>query len=192
MNDTLKYIVVSTLAFLTFAVFVVPVYSSVPDLGAAPSAVCDNGEHTGNPHCASPSPTVSPSPTGSSTPIASPTATPIASPTATPIASPTATPIASPTATPIGSVAPSASPSPTGNSLSDGRSDGRTDSLGCQKASDNCGGVGGGTVGNLTLPATGGAPSLWFLLIPTLAATLGAWMVLSSYKKETSSENPTQ
>lgn len=53
-----------------------------PENCPSPVAICDNGEHTGNPHCQSP------------TPSASPTATP--EPTATPSAVPTLEPTQAP------------------------------------------------------------------------------------------------
>jgi len=69
-------------------------------------------------------------------------------PTATQSATPTATASASPTPTPTSTTYPR-------TDLSDGRSDGRTDSLGCQRPQDGCGGKGNSAVQNEALPATG-------------------------------------
>lgn len=63
----------------------------------SPTAVCDNGQVVGNPHCATPTPTA----TATATPKATGTATASPSPTATATYTPrpTATVIATPTAT---------------------------------------------------------------------------------------------
>lgn len=77
-----------------------------------PTQICENGEHTGNPHC-NPSPTVTPEPTEEVTPTVEP--------------SPEATP--SPTTT-----QPYTPPSDHGDGLSDGKSDGRSSCPECTKA----------------------------------------------------------
>ncbi len=74
-----------------------------------PVVICDNGEHTGNPHCITPTPTEE----------ISPTITPEVSPSVT------ETPEASPTAEVT--VEPTTPPSDHGDGLSDGKSDGRSD-----------------------------------------------------------------
>lgn len=108
-----------------------------------PDAVCDNGEHVGNPHC---------TPKGTY---------------ATPTASPTATPTSSDN--PSGSLLPSptlvvTSPSDTlhenhlRTDLSDGRSDGHTESLGCLHPSDHCYKEAGNSAvlsSHTSLPSTG-------------------------------------
>ena len=53
-----------------------------------PPPVCDNGEHTGNPHCPTPTPTATPE----VTPTATPTVEPTPEPTETPEPTPTSTP----------------------------------------------------------------------------------------------------
>jgi hypothetical protein len=162
--------------------------------------------HLGTPHNNQTYDTDGPCPTA--TPTASPTASPTSSATPTSTASPS--PSNSPSPSPTSTVEPTSSPSPVPTAtpsqssepradLSDGRSDGKTDSLGCQKPSDNCNVARGGTVGGTTLPSTGGGVNFWFmLLIPALAATLGVWMLKSTSKNwkslnqnETSSENQT-
>lgn len=90
-----------------------PAFPPQPDL---PPQVCDNGEHVGNPHCITPTPTV--------------VVTPTVSPTSTPSATPTQEPI-TPTPTEVPGNPP---PSDHGDGLSDNRSDGKHtagDGLGC-------------------------------------------------------------
>jgi hypothetical protein len=92
--------------------------------------------------CAQHSPSVSPSvsPSPSASPSASPSVSPSVSPSQVPLVSSSPSPSVSPAVSVIpspsvmASTQPSVPPAPGG----DGRSDGRTDSLGCQKPSDNC------------------------------------------------------
>jgi hypothetical protein len=213
VKNILKYAAVGSVALAMFAFIVAPVHATYQQV--FPVTICHHtpgnkvthtfqnwqsySGHLGNPHnqqtydtigaCPTPTPTATPRVTASPTPTATPTATPTVTPTASPSATPSATPTNTPDPTSTPSATPTATPE-TRTDVSDGRSDGKTDSLGCLKPSDNCNpaGIGGGA----ELPSTGGYPSLWFLIVPFLAATLGVWMVRSTYKKETSSENPTQ
>lgn len=217
LKNTAKYIVAGVITALVFAVLVVPAHATY---NLFPKTIChhtpgNNVTHTfqnwqsysghlGQSHSRSTYDTDGACPTAS--PTASPTATPTVTPTVTPSASPTSSPEASPSATPTESASPSAtpttSPDPTATpevrtDLSDGRSDGQTGSLGCLKPSDNCNpaGIGGGQ----ELPATGGSPDLWFLLVPVVLFIIGVWMVKGTVKdiqslrkSESSSKNQTQ
>lgn len=127
-----------------------------------PSCLPTYGQHrvSTDPCYVHPSPTVSPTITPTSTPTASPSATPTESPTPTATASPT------PDSTPVVFV---------GEQLSDGRSDGHTESLGCQRPEDGCGGIGGASVQNASLPETG-SHNLEFAIALFLAGvTMKVW-----------------
>lgn len=93
------------------------------------------------------------------------------------------TPSNTPNPTPIiASVPATVPPAPFG----DGRSDGRTDSLGCQKASDNC-----NTAKTQSLPSTGPFDQLWSIFVITVVVFvigLGLKQLASSTEKKIKSE----
>jgi LPXTG-motif cell wall-anchored protein len=151
---------VITLFLITVLSVVVLQRNAYATFNPAPSPVCGDGQHTGNPHC-----TASPTVWATHTPGVSPTATPFQT------AKPSDTPTASASATPIATSTPEATPSPTEHvdrtDLTDNRSDGHTESLGCLRPEDNCNevanfsGIGGGQ----ELPSTGNNSAYTTLLI---------------------------